>query len=140
NTRTYSWQDNANWTHRNHSIKFGFQVQRVTIFTTDSFNIYPDDQIGFSQVNSNAPSFGDFPAPMGAEISAPDFGNASELLATTAGILSNVSQVFNVKSQTSGYVKLAPNARNFRQNDFALYAADSWKINRKLTFNYGVRW
>ena len=140
NTHTWSWQDNANWTHGNHSLKFGFLLQRVTIFETDSNNIYPDFQVGFSQQNTNAPAFGDFPAPSGAGISLADFNNATGLLAAAAGILDNVAQTFNVTSQTSGYVDLAPNARNFRQNDWALYIADNWRINRKLTLNYGVRW
>jgi len=140
NTHTYSWQDNANWARGNHTVKFGVQLQRVTIFQTDSNGIYPDLQVGFSQSNKNAPQFGDFPAPSGASISSADFLNASALLATAAGILSNVSQTFNVTSQKSGYVNLAPESRNFRQNDLAFYVADSWRINRKLTFNYGVRW
>src|SRR6266581_1989671 len=141
NTHTYSWQDNANWTRGNHAVKFGVQFQRVTIFETNSAGIYPDLQVGFSQSNTtNAPQFGDFPAPSGASISATDFSNSTALLATAAGILSNVSQTFNVTSEKSGYVNLAPDARNFRQNDLAFYVADSWRINRKLTFNYGVRW
>ncbi len=140
NTHTYSWQDNASWVRGNHTVKFGVQLQRVTIFETNAAGIYPDLQVGFSASNTNAPAFGDFPAPSGAQISAADFGNASALLATVAGILSNVSQTFSVTSQKSGYVNLAPDARNFRQNDIAFYVADNWRISRKLTFNYGVRW
>jgi Carboxypeptidase regulatory-like domain/TonB dependent receptor len=140
NTHTYSWQDNASWVRGNHTVKFGVQLQRVTIFETDSAGIYPDLQVGFSASNTNAPVISDFPAPTGGQISAADFGNASALLATAAGILSNVSQTFNVTSQKSGYVNLAPDARNFRQNNVALYVADNWRISRKLTFNYGVRW
>jgi outer membrane receptor protein involved in Fe transport len=30
--------------------------------------------------------------------------------------------------------------RNFRYNDFAFYAQDSWKIQPRFTLNYGVRW
>jgi len=30
--------------------------------------------------------------------------------------------------------------QNKRQNYFAAYAADTWKLNTKWTFNYGVRW
>src|SRR2546430_17493866 len=37
-------------------------------------------------------------------------------------------------------VNLAPEGRNFRQNDLAFYLGDSWKISRKLTLSYGVRW
>src|SRR2546430_14369076 len=37
-------------------------------------------------------------------------------------------------------LNLAPEGRNFRQNDLAFYLGDSWKISRKLTLSYGVRW
>jgi Carboxypeptidase regulatory-like domain len=33
-----------------------------------------------------------------------------------------------------------PNPLNLKQNFFALYAADTWKINRKLTMSYGINW
>jgi hypothetical protein len=140
NTHTWSWQDNASWQRGNHVLKFGSQFQRVTIFETNSAGIYPDLQLGFSAVNANGPVPSDFPAPSNAQIGATDFGNAVAFLATAAGILSNISQTFNVTSQTSGYVNLAPEGRNLRQSDLAFYAGDSWKINRKLTFTYGVRW
>src|SRR5205823_4372519 len=88
----------TSWQRGNHVLKFGTQLQRVTIFETNSAGIYPDLQLGFSAVNPNTPSQSDFPAPSNALISAADFGNAEALLATTAGILSNISQTFNVTS------------------------------------------
>jgi hypothetical protein len=140
NTHTWVGQDNASLVRGNHVIKFGAQYQRVTIHETNDAGILPDLQIGFSQVNTNAPAQSDFPAPSNAQISSSDFGNATALLASAAGILSNVTQTFNVATQKSGYVPLAPSVHNLRQNNLSLYVGDNWKISPKLTFNYGVRW
>jgi hypothetical protein len=144
NTHTWVAQDNASWVHGNQIIKLGAQFQRVTIFETNSAGIYPDLQLGFSTVNTDTPAQADFPVPTGAPagtlISSADFGNAVALLASGAGILSNISQTFNVTSQTSKYVPLAPSKRNLRQNNLAFYAGDNWRITRKLTVNYGLRW
>ena len=41
-----------------------------------------------------------------------------------------------VASMTQG----SPNTTFTNKNYFALYAQDNWKISRRLTFNYGVRW
>ena len=139
-THTWSWQDNASWVKGNHTIKFGAQVQRTTIYVTGSAGIYPDYQVGFSAVNPNTPVQSDFPSPMGAQIGTTDFNNATGLLSSAAGILSNVSQTFNVKTQTSGYVPLYPQKNNFRQNNIAFYVGDNWRVTRKLTVNYGLRW
>ncbi len=140
NTHTWVWQDNATWIHGNHLFKFGGQVNRVTIYETDSAGIYPDRQLGFSDVNDNTPIRSYFPTPNGGVVSDADFSNGTALLAGVAGVLNNVTQTFNVTSQTSGYVNQAAQNRNFSQNNFALYIADNWRATRKLTVNFGVRW
>ncbi len=42
---------------------------------------------------------------------------------------------------TAGGLQFAGNShRNTHQNSHAFYLQDNWRVNRKLTFNYGLRW
>jgi hypothetical protein len=142
NTRTWTGLDNASFTKGNHTIKFGGSVTRITIATDSRFGFYPTYALGFSSGNKNAfgPTDVPFPNPTTFnQMSNTDYGNAAALLTSVAGILDQVSQTFNATSQTSGF-QVAPQDRNYRQNQFAIYAGDSWRVNPKLTVNYGLRW
>lgn len=135
-THTWSYQDNASWVRGNHTFRFGGQLERVTIFATNSAGDLPSLNLGFSTANPFSLQSSDFPQPIGNTA----LGRARSLLATLTGFLTTETQTFQVKSQTSGFVPGAANNRNLRQNDLAFYGTDAWRINRKLTFTYGVRW
>lgn len=139
-TRTWQWSDEADWVKGNHMIKFGTQVQRITIFTTNSGGILPTETLGFSSSNPYGPLKSDFPTPAGASISQSALSNARSILASVTGILSDVSQTLNATSQKSGYVADAPQNRNYRQNLIGFFGGDTWRINPRLTFTYGLRW
>jgi Carboxypeptidase regulatory-like domain/TonB-dependent Receptor Plug Domain/TonB dependent receptor len=140
NTRTWTGLDNASFTKGNHTIKFGGSVSRITIFTTNSAGILPDYTLGFSLANTAGFVAGDVPTGnTNFQMGTADYGNAAALLTSVAGILSSVSQTFNSTSQTSGYQQ-TPDQRNYRENQFAVYAGDSWRVNPRLTVTYGLRW
>jgi hypothetical protein len=139
NTHTWSWLDNASWVHGNHTLRFGGQLQRVTILEFDNFGVTPTFTLGIN--GSAGPARSDFDNAGGTTtISRTALGNASALLASAAGILSSIGQTFNVTSQSSGFVSGAGDKRNFRQNNWSLYFGDIWRVSRKLTFTYGTRW
>lgn len=135
-THTWSYEDNANWVRGNHTFSFGGQLQRVTIYATNAGGDLPSLNLGFSTANPFSLRASDFPQP----ISNTTLSRARSLLATLTGFLTTETQTFQVKSQTSGFVPGEANNRNVRQNDLAFYGTDTWRINRKLTFTYGVRW
>ncbi len=136
-THTWSWQDNASWSHGNHLISFGAQVQRVTVFAYNFVNSVPQLNLDDS-FNANSLGSGDFSSIGG--ISDQDLNTANQLLASLAGIVGSESQTFNVTSTTSGYVPGAAAAQNFRYSTWSFYGGDSWKLRKNLTVTYGLRW
>jgi hypothetical protein len=140
NTRTWTGLDNASFTKGNHTIKFGGSVSRITIFNQNEFGFYPTYALGFSSANGSGFQQSDMPSSGSAyQAGTADYSNAAALLTSVAGILSSVTQTFNATSQTSGYQVAAEN-RNYRENQFAIYAGDSWRVNPRLTVTYGLRW
>jgi len=136
---TWSWQDNASWSKGNHTLNFGVQVQRVTVFAQNYVNTVPNYNLDYTQSgNPNLLGSGDFSGQGG--ISGADLNTANQLLSSLAGLVGAETQTFNVTSRTSGYVAGAPAAQNFRYNNWSLYAGDSWKLRRNLTVTYGLRW
>ena len=136
-TNTWSWQDNASWSRENHTLAFGMQVQRVTIFAQNYANTVANLTIG-DDFSTHALASSDFGSQGG--ISDGDLQTANALLSSLAGIISKEQQQFNVTSQTSGFVPGAASTQNFRWNDWSLYGGDSWKIRRNLALTYGLRW
>ena len=135
-THTWSYQDNANLLHGNHSFSFGMQLQRITIDAVNNAGTSTNLSLGFSAANTDALTAGDFSAP----ISANDLADANNILATLGGFVASTSQTFNVTSPSSGFVPGATNERNFHQNDWAFYAGDTWRFRPNLTITYGLRY
>ena len=47
-THTWSWQDNASWARGNHTLSFGMQVQRVTVFAQNYTNTIPNLNLDYT--------------------------------------------------------------------------------------------
>ncbi len=110
--RTYQILDNVSWVRGNHNIKFGGELADRR----------------YNQVGNQFPR-----------------GNLSFQAGFTGdpGDLSNTGEAF--ASGLLGWMREATRAAGianvqFRQNSFALYAEDSWKILPNVTLNLGLRY
>ena len=109
---TYQILDNVVWTRGSHTLKFGadFRHRNLTIYQTNEGN----GRFNFS------PALTDSRNPAGKG------GNS-------------------VASFMAGYATLIAHDYTFpfpviEVNEYGLYAADDWRVTRKLTLNYGLRW
>lgn len=116
--RRFQWTDNLTWTKGGHSFKFGGDVNLIKV-NTNSSQIFTLNYGGVYTFGSlDAGSFG-FPSAF------PSF---------------NPVQAYGLGIPTTYFQGIGNT--NFPTTDKGLgvFAQDSWKISRKLTLNYGVRY
>ena len=116
--RRFQWTDNLTWTKGAHTFKFGGDVNLVKINTNASqiFTLNYGGVYTFGSLDAGA--FG-FPSAF------PSF---------------NAVQSYGLGIPTTYFQGIGNT--NFPSTDKSLgvFAQDSWKISRKLTLNYGVRY
>ena len=133
--KTYTIQDNANWTRGKHVVSFGFQSQIVPVDPYNAGGTVPTLSLGYSPTNPYGYGVGDIPGA-----SSTDINTANNLQATLAGIISSASQTYNITSQSSGFVPGARQLLHLRLNNYSAYGSDTWKLSRRLTVVAGLRW
>lgn len=136
NTDTYNYSSGANWVKGKHTLSFGMQGMRIHANPFNDAGNLPTYTIGLS--TAMAAQFNLTPRLPG--LRAADLGVANGLLALHGGMISSISQQFNVTDRTSGFVGGATQARRLQQQNLALYLNDQWKVSRKLTLTAGARW
>ena len=109
-----------NWTKvsGNHTTKFGADVRRAFNMRSAS-DRHRSGQLDFNAARTQG--------PLTATTTGGGTGMASFML----------GDVFQMQRFVGG--SLADNARE-RQNRMFFFVQDTWKVNRKLTLNYGIRW
>ena len=108
----------ATWVKGNHTFKMGATALFEGLPTTTTGRA--QGEYGFSQVETSDPW--QFGLPFTTTASS-GFGYASFFLG-----LATAEPIGRIADLRLGY------------HSFGLYAQDSWKITRKLTFDYGLRW
>jgi len=119
--RRFQWADNLTWIKGSHTLKFGgdtnliqLRSSKSEILTLNYGGVY---SFGGLDAGSIADAFGAAGAPGFSAIQAYGFG-----------------------IPTSFIQGIGQSNRPFDNKTLGVFAQDSWKINRKLTLNYGVRY
>lgn len=134
NAPVYEIGDNFNWTKGNHSFKFGGGIRWTSVDAYNDFGTLPIYDVEFGFGNSNPLESVSFPGGI------DDITAASEQLALLGGYVGTVTQTFNVKNRTSGFVDRYTERREYAQRFFDLYVSDTWRVTPDFSLNLGLRW
>jgi hypothetical protein len=130
------------WTKSAHAFQGGFEA---TFANSDQSNTGGDSTslpfatLGVGNIPVPGVTTANFPG-----LDSNDIATAQNLLATLAGSIGTVAHQYFMNSPTqadySDYRETLSFARNFHQNDWAVFFKDNWKVTRNLSLNLGLRY
>jgi Carboxypeptidase regulatory-like domain len=135
----YTISDDLSWIKGRHTFKFGgsgiytrfydSQYYQNSGILTYTLGIASNDPINSIFTTANIPF-----------INSSDVAAAAQLYATLTGRVSSIGGYNNIDEKTRQFEKYAP--LTYRENyaSSGLYFQDSFRINPRLTLNYGLRW
>jgi Carboxypeptidase regulatory-like domain len=138
NNPVYNLANNFHYQRGNHSFSIGgnYIRSRVNVGTLGdagipryTFGVAGGDRVDAIFDNDALPNI-----PNDAR------NDALALYALLTGRISNVAKSINVDEKTRQYAVDQPFTSRERQTSFGLYVQDSWRVNRSVTLNHGLRW
>lgn len=137
-TPVQNFTDDVSWVKGNHSIGFGTNIRLIS-----------NQRISFSGSFDSAITNPSFYSGGGASISNP-IRAVFPIAGSPVGVQNAVTAIIGRFSQYSGNFLFnadgtllqpgVPSEREFKTQEYDVYAQDSWKINPHFTLTYGLRY
>jgi hypothetical protein len=137
-TRTRQYVNTASLAAGNHTLQFGGSLQQIRVQPYNYAGRFPTVNFGFSAAAPSSVQLTTAQFPGG--ISAQDLAAANAQLSFLGGVVSSVSQTFQVEDRDSGYVPGLANIRDYSFDNYAVYLQDSWRIRPNVTIRAGLKW
>ena len=137
NTPVQQFNDNLNWVSGNHSFNFGFNLTRVSTWST-SATVVPTVAFGISStLAADAAVFNAF-SPLNATV-----GQQAAAATFYAGLVGRISSITRQQalSETNGQYTLQGDVvTRAQQTEWGIYGQDAWRVRPNLTLTGGLRW
>jgi hypothetical protein len=131
-------RDDFNWQKGSHSITFGglFKWIKTESLLVNDFNFVGIGASGTALGNGLTASV----RPENINTSSTAYNDYDSIFAASLGVIGSISTNFNYNNTGTATPAGSGSARNYRYYQMEAYAGDTWKVTRKLTLSYGVRY
>ncbi len=129
-------RDDLTWTRGSHTLAFGGVVKPIDSKSgiTNDFN-FPSVGLGGLTAALNATLR---PATIGAGTTRT--GNYDSAFTFLLGRYATIGTNFNYDPAGKAFAPGTGKNRDFRYNEYEIYAQDNWRVRNSLTLTFGVRW
>jgi Carboxypeptidase regulatory-like domain len=129
-------KDDLTWTKGSHNLFFGgsFKPIRSRSSLINDFNFV---QIG---IGGNSPTLNASLRPTNIGTGSTRTGNYDAAFAFLLGRYAQILTNFNYDTSGNAFAPGTGKSRDFRYNEYEVYAQDSWRVRNDFTLTYGVRW
>jgi hypothetical protein len=143
-TPLYNLTDNLSWNKRNHNLAFGTNIRFIDNRSSSNALSYSNATGTYQYLNpgtlagsGGAFDPGAFGYPLVASNSRSNYNSAA---ITVAGIVNVGNITYNTTKAGDTLPVGAPVTRDYRWNEYELYAQDTWKALKDLSITYGLRY
>ena len=145
---TLNPNDDVTWSKGPHTITAGFSARIIHNNTSSYANSFPRYGYGATELiglgadidNALTNFMSTDPARFGANPGLADTASVTNGMGAILGLVNDDFHTNQFDRSGNPLALGAPQMRSFIEHDYALYAGDTFRVNRSLTLTFGLRW